>query len=100
MKKNYDMTRQYIYDLVCGNLEEQDTPESRVIQNEFAEGGECTRAYSEMLDAYSRICQRLGTEEWNDPDVEIVVNELLRIGKHIALTMFDYGALFGNRAQR
>ncbi len=88
---------EHIFDLLCGNLilDEGFVPQSDVVQNEFAEGSSCAAAYSRMLEAYSRVCQRLGVAEWEDADVEIIVNELLGIGKHLALKMYSYGLFYG-----
>ncbi len=69
--------------------------ESTIVKDEFTEGSDCANAYSRMLDAYSRLCQRLGISEWEDPDVEIIINELTFIGRHVAMKMYDYGYLFG-----
>ncbi len=89
--------REHIYNLVCGNYDLQSNQliEASIVKNEFAEGSDCATAYSQMLDAYSRICQRLAATEWDDPDVEIIINELMHIGHQVALKMFDYGYLFG-----
>ncbi len=91
--------RELIYDLVSGNLtlSEPSIPESEIVKNEFEEGSECANAYGRMLEAYTRLCERLGSPEWNDRDVEAVINELLSIGRHIALKMFDYGLYFGKK---
>ncbi len=48
-----------------------------------------------MLDAYSNLCRRLNATQWNDADVEVIINELLHICRHISLKMFDYGVMFG-----
>ncbi len=50
-----------------------------------------------MLDAYSRLCQRLGVEEWEDADAEIIIHELLMLEKHLGLKMFEYGMYYGHR---
>ncbi len=99
MKNGSTVFQERIYDLVCGNVTMGETsmPERDLVQSEFVEGSDCANAYSRMLEAYSRICARLGVEEWADADVEIIINELMGIGKHISLRMFDYGVLFGRR---
>ncbi len=87
-----------VFDLANGNLilDEGFVPQSDIVQNEFAEGSDCAAAYSRMLDAYSRLCARLGVSEWEDDDVEIIIDAPLQaIGKHLALTMFDYGMYYG-----
>ncbi len=99
MKGLYTDLRECIYDLVCGNydLQAHPLPAYPAVKSEFEEGSVCAEAYSRMLDAYSRLCSRLGSEEWADADVEVVINELMDIGKHIALRMYDYGALYGSK---
>ncbi len=89
--------QELVYDLVHGNLnlEEISVPESSAVKSEFYEGSACSLAYGRMLEAYSRLCSRLGVPEWEDADVEAVIDALMDIEKHIALKMFDYGALFG-----
>ena len=44
-----------VYDTLKGVL----IPQARVVgvENAFEPGGECERAYSQMLDAYERLCQ-------------------------------------------
>lgn len=46
------------------------------------------------MDAYSRICARLGQEN-EDTDVEIIINSLLSIQKELCFKMYEYGAKFG-----
>ena len=41
------------------------------VENAFADGSVCDRCYSEMLDAYERLRDRLGVAE-EDADVEII----------------------------
>lgn len=66
----------------------------RNIQNEYEEGKLCNRLYSEMRDAYDRICARLGKPDQEDRDVEIIIDSLLDIGKHLSMKMYDYGFFF------
>ncbi len=60
------------------------------VENAYADGSHCDRAYSEMRDAYSRICERLDVEE-EDNDLEIIVTNLLDIQKELCARMFDCG---------
>ncbi len=89
--------REHIYNLVCGNytLQMDHLMEYAVVKDEFAESSDCANAYARMLNAYSRLCERLGTQEWEDPDVEAIIHELSFIGHYIALKMYDYGYLLG-----
>ncbi len=92
-------TGKEIYDLVCGDLELEGIllPDGSTVTSEFEDGSFCAGAYEEMLRAYSRLCDRLGTEEWADEDVETVITQLRRIQKYIALRMFDYGIALSHR---
>ena len=64
------------------------------VENLFAPGSACDQLYSRVLDAYGRLCCRLGTEE-EDPDVEVIINSLMAIERKIAYTMYEYGAKYG-----
>lgn len=85
-----------IYELICGNwnLRDYPVPEGEFVESEFASGSFCDRKYTQMLSAYSRVCQRLGAEEWEDEDVEIIVDNLLAIGRVLSMKMYHYGMLF------
>ena len=85
-----------IYDLMYGHydLDKFDCEESSVVENEFAEGRYCEKLYSEMLAAYGRICQRLHEQSGEDRDVEIIINNLLDMGRYQSMKMFNYGAFF------
>ena len=80
-----------VYDTLKGVL----IPQVRVagVENAFEPGGECERAYSQMLDAYERLCQRLGVEE-EDDDVEIIIRSLMKIEGILCRKMFTYGWKF------
>ena len=85
-----------IYDLMNGHydLDKFDGEESSVVENEFEEGRYCEKLYSEMLAAYGRICQRLHEQSGEDRDVEIIINNLLDMGRYQSMKMFNYGAFF------
>ncbi len=89
--------KEYIYDLICGNVEEEEKSvlDGFLVKSEFQNGSFCNDAYNRMLDAYSRICIRLGVPEWEDKDAEIMINELMDIGKAISFKMLDYGVILG-----
>ena len=88
-----------IYDLMNGhyNLEEYPVAESSVVKDEFAEGEYCEKLYSQMLEAYERVCRRLGLPDTEDKDVEIIISNLMSIGRYQSMKMFDYGVLFKER---
>ncbi len=88
-----------IYDLMNGHydLDKFDCEESSVVENEFEEGRYCEKLYSEMLAAYGRICQRLHEQSGEDRDVEIIINNLLDMGRYQSMKMFNYGAFFAKK---
>jgi len=84
-----------IYDSLQGNL---------VIpvpggENAFAPGSQCERDYAGILEAYGRLCQRLGKKE-EDPDVEIIINNFLSIQKTLCIKMFACGVKFANTMEK
>lgn len=83
-----------VYDTLQGVL----IPEACIegVENAFAEDCECTRLYAEMLEAYERLCDRLGVQD-EDEDVEVIINSLMSINHVLAHKMYEYGAKFGNR---
>ena len=89
----FDFTER-VYLTLLGEL----TEEYRVpgVEDLFEDGKTCERLYSEMLEAYGRLRQRLGGCE-EDPDIEIVINHLLAIGKQVGYAMYRYGTLFGKQ---
>ncbi len=96
----YDATfQEQVFDLVTGNHDLTRYPVSgaEYVKSEFEEGSYCFIAYQQMLDAYSSICERLQAEEWNDKDVEVIIGNLLSIGKHLSMKMFAYGVFFAKR---
>lgn len=62
MKKMDKEFKQLLYDLMNGSLDLENNAieESRYVEDEFSEGKVCQIAYAEILDAYQRICERLG----------------------------------------
>lgn len=65
------------------------------VENAFADGAVCDRCYSEMLDAYARLRDRLGVQD-EDADVEIIINALRTITDELCYRMFSYGAQLGS----
>ena len=80
-----------VYDTLKGVL----IPQARVdgVENAFEPGGECERAYGQMLEAYERLCQRLGVMD-EDDDVEIIIRSLMKIEGVLCRKMFTYGWKF------
>ncbi len=94
--------REIIYEIANGeyNLSGYPIPEGKYVENQFAEGAPCWRWYGEMLDAYERICERMGNRQGEDRDVEVIINSLLDIARHMALKMFEYGVFFARQKER
>ena len=92
-KVERDMASQ-VYDSLLGNL----IPEYALgwVENIFVPGNPCHDEYSCMLEAYQRICRRLGSGE-EDADLEIIVNSLLSHGEILAKEMFRYGMVYGRK---
>ena len=57
------------------------------VENAFAPGSVCDRAYSEMRAAYGRLCLRLGAPD-ADPDLDAMVDALERIQKDLCKRTF------------
>ena len=87
------------FDLANGSLDLEHFPveESKYVENEYEEGKPCYKLYAGMYDAYERICHRLVKTDTEDRDVEIIINNLLEIGRHLSLKMYDYGWFFAKQ---
>ncbi len=68
------------------------------VENLFEDGKPCEQWYSDMYDAYMRICERLDVQD-EDDDVEIIISSLLRIQEKIAYRMYHYGAIYGYKKE-
>ena len=95
MKKMDKEFKQLLYDLMNGSLDLENNAieESRYVEDEFSEGKVCQIAYAEILDAYQRICERLGGGE-EDKDIEVIMNNFNTIMEHLCMKMYDYGCFF------
>jgi hypothetical protein len=87
------MDKEMIYQIINGdiNMEMVDIPAEMRLEDEFAEGKECSRLYDEVYAAKQRILRRMKTEE--DADVETIIVNMSAISKILALKMYDYGKL-------
>ncbi len=63
------------------------------VEDLFAEGSDCMNWYSDMLDAYERLCDRLGVVD-EDKDVEVIICSLRKIEQKVSRKMFEYGMKF------
>ena len=79
-----------IYELLTG--ERVPGPDDPAVENLFAEGELCEALYNDVYEANLRLCERLKVQE--DQDVEIIINNLLRISKLLGRRMFYYGTKF------
>ena len=64
------------------------------IENLFEEGKPCEKLYGEVYDAKFSIAQRLGMVD-EDEEVELIINNLLEIGRIQSIAMFRHGQKFG-----
>ena len=96
MQKNANEFKELIFDLMSGSLDLNCCPvkESEYVEIEFSDGSFCELMYDEVYHANCRLCERLGVSE--DKDVEKIIGNLVDIGRHLALKMFDYGTLFSD----
>ena len=63
------------------------------VENLFTEDSDCDHACNEMLEAYARLCERLGVTD-EDRDVEIIIDSLTTIQRNVSMKMFEYGMKF------
>lgn len=77
--------------MACDVLEAYQMPG---VEDAFAPGSYCMDLYAKALDAYARLCNRLGVKD-EDNDVEIIFYSFLQIQKELCYRMYRYGAQFG-----
>ena len=91
MKGMYDMniiTAETVYQTLTDSLiEDYRIPE---VENAFAVNSPCAKLYAEIYRANHRLCARLGQTN-ADPDVELIIDNLLEINRILCLKMYDYG---------
>ena len=78
---------EWVYDTIMGNLVQEWSCSD--VENLFAEGKRCADLYAQMLEAYSRLCERLSVQE--DDDGEIMINSMMEIMRIVAYKMYEYG---------
>lgn len=80
-----------VYEQVCvGVLPEFQLPG---VAFAFGPGSFCLQKYAQVLEAYTRLCERLGVTD-EDEDVECIISSLLDIQEALCCQMFLYGAQF------
>ena len=77
-----------VYYTLIGQLQEEYCVPG--VENLFTEDSECEQAYEQIFDAYARLRDRLGVPD-EDPDVEVIINSLLKTQRLIAIKMYEYG---------
>lgn len=94
MQRNAKEFKELIFDLMNGSLdlENYSVAESEHVKDEFSKGSFCDEVYERVYRTNQRLCERLGVAE--DKDVESIIYDLMCIGRHLALKMYDYGMLF------
>ena len=83
-----------VYDTLHGDMR----PGCRVrrVENAFAEGKTCDQLYTQVREAYERICKRLQSGE-ADEDLETIVRSMWGDCDELCFRMYEYGARFGMR---
>ena len=66
------------------------------VENIFEKEAIGAKLYANAMDAYQRVCDRLGVID-EDDDLEIIVNSLLELEAEMSYRMYRYGAKFGMR---
>ena len=84
----YNQLAEDVYLTMLGELTEGNGVAG--VENAYAPGGVCDRAYNDILAAYDRLRRRLGAGE-EDPDVEIIMDAFLTIQRELCLEMFCCG---------
>jgi len=89
--KKLDKLTERVYETLTGQILPQYALPG--VENAFEEGSKCMELYTQMLEAYERLRTRLGITE-EDPDVEIIIGNLMQIEREISHKMFYYGTRF------
>ena len=88
----FDSKMHWAYEtMACHVIKEYRMPG---VEDAFADGAFCMERYNEAMDAYERICERLGVVD-EDADVEIMRNAFDDIQRELCYRMYRYGARFG-----
>ena len=84
-----------VYDTMCGQMLTKYAVPG--VENLFEDGMPCMNNYSDMLDAYIRVCDRLNLPDMDDEDCEIMIDSLLDNQKTVAIAMFLKGYEYGQK---
>ncbi|MDD6023653.1 MAG: hypothetical protein PUC06_05365 [Oscillospiraceae bacterium] len=90
-EQQYDAMKTLIYELMIGMrcVEQFPFRLRRIIRDEFSDRSIGSTLYEDVYNANLRICERLGVEE--DADIDILIDSMLQIAKHLSMQMFEYG---------
>ncbi len=85
-------------ELVYLTLQGELIPEYAIedVEDIFVQDGIGIQLYSKAMDAYARVCKRLGMKD-EDPDLDDIIRNMEALEKEIAFRMYRYGAKFGTR---
>ena len=83
-----------VFYTMCGELQQDSCIPG--VEDAFAEGALCDRAYNDLSDAYERLRQRLQVED-EDSDVEQIIHAGMEITRELCFRMYEYGAKFAGR---
>jgi len=84
---------QIIFDVVTGNAKKE---EFKWAENAFVEGTNYNAAYAELWKARENLCRRFGID-WEDEDLERVMNAVLKLEKDLAWRMFCCGLSYAKK---
>ena len=68
------------------------------VENAFSRGSYCEQRYASLSGARDRLCKRLGVLE-EDEDIEIILDESMRITEELCRRMYEYGVMFHDRRE-
>lgn len=102
MDRNSEDFKMLVYDLMNGSIDLEMRPveESRCVKNAYEEGSDCEQAYAEAVKACERLGERLGNPSGEDPDVECIMNSMLKIQEILCMKMYEYGWYFAKGETR
>lgn len=95
MEKN--QFAEQVFDTACGFLVKEACVPG--IENLFAPGKPCDLLYQEMTGVRERLAKKTGLEE-DDPDIERMIDLLMKIARMTGVEMFLYGMQYKDKKTR
>lgn len=83
-----------IYMKVTGNLSEDTSLDW--VESAFVEGTDFQQAYDTFWEVRESLCRRFGMD-WEDGDLERLMEGILSLGRDLARRMFYYGMVYARR---